>query len=85
LTVDKRVRDQLGRMTLAEKVAQEQAVNWSGRRFFDDKTRRFSPERTRALMPNGMEHITRPDEEGLVFHRAPPADSRWRRQARGKA
>jgi beta-glucosidase len=63
LPVDKRVRDLLGRMTLAEKVAQVQAVNWSGTRIFDDKTGHFSPEKARALMPNGMGHITRPGDQ----------------------
>ncbi len=63
LPVDKRVRDLLGRMTLAEKVAQLQAVNWSGTRVFDDKTGKFSPDKARALMPHGMGHITRPSDQ----------------------
>lgn len=63
LPVDERVRDLLGRMTLAEKVAQLQAVNWSGTRIFDDKTGRFSPEKARSLMPFGIGHITRPGDQ----------------------
>lgn len=63
LPVDKRVRDLLGRMTLAEKVAQLQAVNWSGTRIFDEKAGHFAPDKARALMPHGMGHITRPGDQ----------------------
>jgi beta-glucosidase len=63
LPVEKRVRDLLGRMTLAEKVAQLQSVNWSGTRVFDGKGGRFSPEKARALMPHGIGHITRPGDQ----------------------
>jgi beta-glucosidase len=63
LSLDVRVRDLLGRMTLAEKVAQLQAVNWERTRIYDPATRKFSSERARKLMAAGIGHITRPGDK----------------------
>ncbi len=62
LAVDARVADLLGRMTVAEKVAQLQSLNWEHSYVYDAKSRLFSPERARALMPHGMGEITRPGD-----------------------
>ena len=63
LAVDARVADLLGRMTAAEKVAQLQSLNWDHTYIYDAKTRLFSPERARKLMPHGMGEITRPGDK----------------------
>ena len=60
--VDQRVGDLLMRMTLPEKVAQLQSVNWEHTRLYDDRTRLFSPERARALIALGIGHVTRPGD-----------------------
>jgi len=62
LPIDARVTDLLGRMTLDEKAAQVQAVNWRNTRVFDEKTGQFSSERARAIVPNGIGEITRPGD-----------------------
>ena len=62
LPVDRRVDDLLSRMTPAEKVAQLESVNWEHTYIYDTKTRLFSPEQARKLMPNGMGEITRPGD-----------------------
>ena len=63
LAVEARVADLLRRMTVAEKVAQLQSLNWEHTYIYDTKTRRFSPERARKLMPHGMGEITRPSDK----------------------
>lgn len=60
LPLGERVRDLLGRMTQAEKVAQLQSVNWDNTHVFDRRTGEFSEERARKLMPLGIGHVTRP-------------------------
>lgn len=60
LPLSERVRDLLGRMTQAEKVAQLQSVNWDNTHVFDRRTGEFSEERARKLMPLGIGHVTRP-------------------------
>jgi beta-glucosidase len=62
LPLMERVQDLLGRMTLAEKVAQLQSVNWDRTHVYDEKTRLFSPERARKLLPHGIGHVTRPGD-----------------------
>jgi beta-glucosidase len=63
LPVDRRVADLLARMTPAEKVAQLLSVNWEHSYIYDAKTRLFSPEQARRLMPHGMGEITRPGDK----------------------
>jgi beta-glucosidase len=62
LPVAERVRDLLGRMTQAEKVAQLQSVNWDNTHVYDRRTGEFSTERARKLMPLGIGHVTRPGD-----------------------
>jgi beta-glucosidase len=62
LPIYRRVTDLLGRMTLEEKVAQVQSVNWQHTEVFDPKTRQFSVERARKLIPHGIGQITRPGD-----------------------
>jgi beta-glucosidase len=62
LGVDQRVSDLLMRMTLPEKIAQLQSVNWEHTRLGDPKTRAFSDERARVLIPLGIGHVTRPGD-----------------------
>lgn len=62
VAVDQRVNDLLMRMTLAEKVAQLQSVNWEHTRLYDEKTKLFSPERARALLALGIGQVTRPGD-----------------------
>jgi beta-glucosidase len=49
-------------MTLAEKVAQIESVNWDHTHVYDEKTRLFSPERAKKVMPEGIGEITRPGD-----------------------
>jgi beta-glucosidase len=63
LTVDQRVADLLARMKPVEKVAQLQSVNWDHTYIYDSKTRLFSPEAARQLMPHGIGHVTRPGDK----------------------
>lgn len=63
LPADRRVADLLGRMTLEEKLAQIQAVNWEKTRLFDEKTGLFDAARARKLIPHGIGEITRPSDK----------------------
>jgi beta-glucosidase len=63
LSVDRRVNDLLARMTPAEKVAQLEALNWDHTYIYDAKTRLFSTEQARKLMPHGVGEITRPSDK----------------------
>src|SRR5262245_8296940 len=58
--VDRRVQELLGRMTLAEKVAQLRSVNWDHTHVYDEKTGLFSPEKAKSVMPDGIGEVTRP-------------------------
>jgi beta-glucosidase len=60
--VTARVRDLLMRMTPAEKIAQLEAVNWQHTRIFDAKTKGFSRDAARKLMPSGIGQVTRPGD-----------------------
>jgi beta-glucosidase len=59
LPLDRRVADLLGRMTLAEKVAQLEAVNWDHTKITDEKSHLFSPEAAHQFMANGIGQVTR--------------------------
>jgi beta-glucosidase len=65
LSVDERVSDLLGRMTLQEKVAQLGAI-WFARLVKDD---RFDPERASQLLEHGIGQVTRIGAStGLLAH-----------------
>ncbi len=59
--VAERVSDLVARMTLAEKVAQLQSVNWE-HTHLDDASHRFSEAQARRLMPDGIGEVTRPSD-----------------------
>jgi len=61
--VDARVADLLGRMSVDEKVAQLQSVNWEHTYIYDAKTKAFSGSQGRRLMPHGIGEITRPGDQ----------------------
>ena len=61
--VDRRVADLLSRMTLPEKIAQLQSVNWEHTHLYDEKTFVFSKARAQKLMPLGIGQITRPGDK----------------------
>ena len=63
LPVEKRVADLLGRMTLAEKVAQVSAANWQHTYLDDPRTHKFSPAVAAKLIKNGIGAITRPHDK----------------------
>ncbi|HEV7502704.1 MAG TPA: glycoside hydrolase family 3 N-terminal domain-containing protein, partial [Vicinamibacteria bacterium] len=60
-SVDERVRDLLGRMTLEEKVAQTLAI-WKGKEKITDAKGQFDPAGAKAFLPNGVGTIARPTE-----------------------
>jgi beta-xylosidase len=62
LPLAERVADLVSRMSLAEKVAQLESVNWDHTRLDDAATHRFSAEAARRLVPNGIGEITRPSD-----------------------
>jgi beta-glucosidase len=62
LPIAQRVADLLARMTLAEKVAQLESVNWEHTRLDDPGTHQFSPTEARRLIPNGIGEVTRPGD-----------------------
>jgi beta-glucosidase len=62
LSLDERVKDLLGRMSTAEKVAQLQSVNWDHTHVYDGKTRQFSKAQARKVMPLGIGQVTRPGD-----------------------
>ncbi len=70
--VDARVADLLARMTLDEKVAQLQAV-WLKKPTIQDDQHRFSAEKAKTALPNGLGWIARPSEVGPSTPGAPPA------------
>ena len=61
LSVDARLDDLLARMSLEEKVAQVTAV-WADKRRMDNDDYSFNADSTKALMPHGIGHLTRPSE-----------------------
>ncbi len=75
LPIAQRVLDLLARMTLEEKVAQLQSANWDQTHLYDEKTRAFSAEQARLLIPHGVGEVTRPGDkhdprEAAVFANA---------------
>ena len=72
-SVADRVSDLLARMTIEEKVAQLESVNWEHTRLDDPETHRFSPALARKLVSNGIGEVTRPgdrhDARGAVDFR----------------
>jgi beta-glucosidase len=62
LPVADRVADLLARMTLAEKVAQLESVNWEHTRLYDPANNQFSPEAAGRFIANGIGEVTRPSD-----------------------
>jgi beta-glucosidase len=62
LPVPERVADLLARMTLTEKVAQLEAVNWDHTRLDEPAGHQFSPTEAHRLVPNGIGEVTRPGD-----------------------
>ena len=66
LTIDARVADLLGRMTLEEKVAQMLCV-WQKKGDIQDPTGKFDPAKASKVYPNGLGMVARPsDQQGLA-------------------
>lgn len=63
LPITRRVADLMLRMTLEEKVAQLQAVNWDQTHLYDEGTKEFSPAIAKKLIGNGVGEITRPGDK----------------------
>jgi beta-glucosidase len=61
LSVERRVVDLLGRMTLEEKVAQTRAL-WRQKPLIMDEKGNFSPEKAEKVLQNGIGEITRASE-----------------------
>lgn len=59
--VDKRIADLIGRMTVAEKVAQVTAV-WAKKKRFTAPGKLLIADSAALVMPHGIGHITRPSE-----------------------
>lgn len=62
LPVDSRVADLLSRMTLEEKIAQLESVNWDHTRLDDESTHTFSPQQAARWMSHGIGAVTRPGD-----------------------
>ena len=66
VTVDARVDDLLGRMTLEEKVMQMQCV-WQKKGEIQDPDGKFNPGKAMKVYPNGLGMVARPsDQQGLA-------------------
>jgi beta-glucosidase len=63
LSPRERAADLLARMTLAEKIAQLETVNWDHTRLDRGKDHAFSPETAGHLIANGIGEITRPGDK----------------------
>lgn len=62
LSVDARVADLLSRMTIDEKLAQLESVNWDHTRLDDAATHVLSPQRAAQWMSHGIGAVTRPGD-----------------------
>jgi beta-glucosidase len=62
LSAAERAADLLPRMTLAEKVAQLQSVNWEHTRIDDGPGHALSVDEAGRLIPNGIGEVTRPSD-----------------------
>ena len=60
-SVDERIRDLIGRMTVEEKVAQVTAV-WADKHKMEGSDFAFDPGKAGEVMPHGIGHVTRPSE-----------------------
>jgi beta-glucosidase len=60
-TVDQRIEDLLGRMTLDEKIAQLTTV-WTRKQEIFTANNEFDPAKTRKVFPNGIGHMARPSD-----------------------
>jgi beta-glucosidase len=70
-SVEARVADLLGRMTLEEKAAQLQAL-WLKQSDITDEARRFSPDKARTVLAHGLGQVARPSEAGSGGGVGPP-------------
>jgi beta-glucosidase len=62
LPIAQRVSDLISRMTLGEKVAQLESVNWEHTHLDDAASHGFSPAQARRLIPDGIGEVTRPSD-----------------------
>ena len=60
-SIDDRILDLLGRMTVEEKVAQVTAI-WADKHRMETADYAFDPERAAEVIPHGIGHVTRPSE-----------------------
>lgn len=77
-SIDERVADLLGRMTLEEKVAQLEGI-WQKKPQIQDADGRFDPAKAKTLLEHGIGEISRPSETNLPEGK--PADRTAREQA----
>jgi beta-glucosidase len=61
LSVEERVKDLLGRMTIEEKLAQTQCI-WQQKKGILDDQGNFSTEKAKTFLPNSIGQIARPSE-----------------------
>ena len=65
-SIDARVDDLIGRMTIEEKVMQMQCV-WQAKGAIQDPNGTFNPTKAAAVYPNGLGMVARPsDQQGLA-------------------
>ena len=60
-SVDDRIQDLLGRMTVEEKVAQVTAI-WADKHAMETPDYAFDPAKAPEVIPHGIGHVTRPSE-----------------------
>lgn len=77
-SIDDRVADLLGRMTLEEKVAQLEGI-WQKKPQIQDADGHFDPSKAKTLLEHGIGEISRPSETNLPEGK--PADRTAREQA----
>jgi beta-glucosidase len=77
-SIDERVADLLGRMTLEEKMAQLEGI-WQKKPQIQDADGRFDPAKAKTLLEHGIGEISRPSETNLPAGK--PADRTAREQA----
>jgi beta-glucosidase len=61
LSIDERVKDLLGRMTMEEKLAQTQCI-WQQKKMILDDQGNFSAQKAKSYLPHGIGQIARPSE-----------------------
>jgi beta-glucosidase len=77
-SIDERVADLLGRMTLEERMAQLEGI-WQKKPEIQDAVGRFDPAKATTLLEHGIGEISRPSETNLPAGK--PADRTAREQA----